>query len=210
LIATLKQIIIFDFDGVLVDSLDNLYQINSAAAIALDRSLTKDQYLSAFAGPLNQKLGEILSLNEAELEKFINHKRQIFANHYNGTSVQPFPFALDLIKQASDLGTLWILSTAPLEHIRVVLEEHNLLNYFARIIGQSQQPKSVFLNEAVSESERTFFLTDTVGDLKEAGKVDGVISIGVTWGFHQADVLKTGNPSFVAHNPKDVISFIRD
>lgn len=194
-----------------MDSLDNLYQINSAAAaVALNRSLTKDQYLLAFEGSLNQKLGEILSLSEAELEKFVNHKRQIFANHYNGTDVRPFPFVLDLIKQASDLGTLWILSTAPLEHIRIVLEENNLLDYFARIIGQSQQPKSVFLSEAVSESRKTFFITDTVGDLQEAGRVKGVTSIGVTWGFHREDRLRSCQPSFIAHNPKDVISHLRD
>lgn len=192
-----------------MDSLENLYLINAAAANLFDRALSKEQYLLAFEGSLNKKLAEILKLNDVELQKFIDHKRQIFSSHYNGVSVKPFHFAHDLIKQASKVGELWILSTAPDDHIKVVLKENNLLDYFVRIIGQSQQPKSAFLQDAVKAGDKTFFITDTVGDLLEAGQVDGVVSIGVTWGFHQADALKLANPSFLAHNPEDVITYLK-
>lgn len=192
-----------------MDSLENLYLINSTAAATLNRSLTQDQYLSAFTGSLNKKLGEILNLGDDELDQFIKIKKQIFANHYNGNSVKQYPFTPSLLNEASLSGELWILSTAPEEHIRVVLQKNHLFNRFSKIIGQSQEPKSTFLSKAVKESERTFFITDTVGDLLEANSVDGVTSIGVTWGFHKEDVLKLANPSFVAHNPEDVINYIK-
>jgi phosphoglycolate phosphatase-like HAD superfamily hydrolase len=206
----LEKQIIFDFDGVLVGSLPNLYAINYAAASALKRSLSEDQYLAAFAGTLNQKLGETMNLNEAELAEFIGHKRRIFSDHYNGASVPLLPFASDLIKQAADCGELSILSTAPAEHIKAVLEENQLAHFFTHVVGQSQQPKSVFLEEATSGGQKTFFITDTLGDLLEANRVPGVTSIAVTWGFHGEDMLLAGQPSLVAHDPKGVINYLRD
>jgi phosphoglycolate phosphatase-like HAD superfamily hydrolase len=206
----LEKKIIFDFDGVLVSSLPNLYAINLAAAAALKRSLSKDQYLAGFMGPLNRTLGAIMNLSEAELAEFVDHKRRIFSDHYNSANVPLLPFAIDLIKQAADCGELSILSTAPAEHLRAVLDQHQLAGFFAHIIGQSERPKSVFLEEAVRGGQTPFFITDTLGDLKETNKVSGVTSIAVTWGFHKEDVLKAGQPSLVAHGPKDVINYLRD
>ncbi|MBU1557929.1 hypothetical protein KKC45_03125 [Patescibacteria group bacterium] len=51
------------------------------------------------------------------------------------------------------------------------------------------------------------FITDTLGDIREASEMD-IKSIGVTWGFHNRETLKRGNPFNIAEKPEDLSSAI--
>ena len=47
------------------------------------------------------------------------------------------------------------------------------------------------------------FITDTLGDMREAIKC-GVLSIGVTWGFHEKERLQKGNPFVIVETPQEL------
>jgi len=48
------------------------------------------------------------------------------------------------------------------------------------------------LREYKAKPEDCVFITDTLGDMREAARC-GVWSIGVTWGFHERERLEKGN-----------------
>lgn len=207
----MKNFIVFDFDGVLADSLESLYRINFLSAQSLKKELSKDQYVSGFEGSLNQRLASILELNQTQADAFASKKTELFPQHYNTQTIQLFDFSKELISNASDQGELWILSTAPENRIRNVLDSTDSTKYFKKIIGQSKQSKSFFLEELVQRNPNSevFFITDTTGDVQEAKKVTAAVhTIAVTWGFHASELLISEAPDMLAREPKDILDYI--
>ena len=52
------------------------------------------------------------------------------------------------------------------------------------------------LDKFRTKPRQTFFITDTVGDIKIARK-SGLRTIAVTWGFHGKIVLKKAKPDYI-------------
>lgn len=208
----MSKIIIFDFDGVLADSVDVLFEMNQKALEDIDRKISKDEYISCFEGHINQGLTSLLNLTEDEKNKMIDAKANIFPFYYNKQNINLFPFAKDLIIEASKLGELWIVSSALGELIKDLLDSQNLSNYFARIIGQNKQPKSIFFRESLCDKKKgeVFFITDTTGDIKEMRKaMINSYNIAVTWGFHDKNLLEKMAPDKVVKDPQEILGFIR-
>lgn len=207
----MKNFIVFDFDGVLADSLESLYRVNFLSAQSLQKELSKKQYISGFEGSLNRRLASILELDQTQADVFTSKKTEIFPENYNTQTVQLFDFSKDLISNAGNQGELWILSTAPESHIRKLLDSVDSTKYFKKIIGQNKKPKSFFLEALVQHNpdSRVFFITDTTGDLQEAKKVIGAVhTIAVTWGFHTSELLMSETPDMLAQEPKDILEYI--
>ena len=208
----MKRIIIFDFDGVLADSVNVVYNMNKDAAKHMGKTLTMEEYLSCFEEHINKRLALLLSLSEKEKEDFVEYKASIFPKYYTPESVTLFPFAEELIKQVSQLGSLWIASSSPKELIEKVLDSKGLLNYFSLIIGQNTQPKNLVLSEALAgkETEKIYFITDTTGDIKETRLLNvPVQTLAVSWGFHSSSLLTSEHPSIVVEDYDEIMKFIQ-
>ena len=52
-----------------------------------------------------------------------------------------------------------------------------------------------------------FFITDTLGDIKEANKV-GIESIGITWGYQDKAKLQKGNPKKIVDTPTELLDYL--
>lgn len=70
-------------------------------------------------------------------------------------------------------------------------------------VHKSKAEKFRMLFKHFGEGTRYVFITDTLGDLREAEKV-GVQGIGVTWGFHPRARLERGNPWAIVGTPKEL------
>ena len=183
--------IICDFDGVWVDSFDVLYRINEVAVAKIGLQLTPEQYRAAFNGPIHHELRKLLGLDEARQLEFSNYKRQIFSSYYHSQSVRFFPFAGPLIAELSRLGRLHIVTASPPEAVSKLLEQQRLRDYFGDVLGFSLVGKRAALDRLVGEASHSesFFITDTVGDIREAAGLKLKV-VAVAWGFHQRSDLQ--------------------
>ncbi|MCF7687620.1 MAG: HAD hydrolase-like protein [Cephaloticoccus sp.] len=182
--------IICDFDGVWVDSFAALFRINEQAIEHMGKRLSAEQYRAAFKGPIHHELRQLLGLDDAQQAEFSDYKRKIFPTLYNAQTVTFFPFAPTLIAELSHLGQLHIVTASPPEAVCGLLEQANLRDYFGEVAGFSLVGKRATLDRLCAEKpgNDTVFITDTVGDVREAtGLKLGLI--GVAWGFHQRDDL---------------------
>ena len=59
------------------------------------------------------------------------------------------------------------------------------------------------LFEYFGEGVTYIFITDTLGDIREAAQV-AIPAIGVTWGFHPRARLEKGNPLVIVDTPKEL------
>lgn len=209
----MSKLIIFDFDGVLADSVEPLFEMNRVAAETIGKTLTKDQYLAGFEGHINEQLAIILDLTEEEKERFVSEKAILFPRYNNEENVRLFEFAEELVKMAASFGELWIISSSPQEAISKILNRYDLAKYFAVINGQNRQSKHLFLKAALADEKNSevFFITDTVGDLKAAKEAAGkdITTIAVAWGFHNPERLTAEGPNYLADVPEQVLSYLR-
>lgn len=120
---------------------------------------------------------------------------------------------VDSIKNLSDKYTLAVISSTPSSYIKSYLEKRNILSGFSDILGSELDLNkadriSVLLRKYDINPDKVLYITDTLGDIKEAEKF-GVKSIGVTWGFHDKGTLEKGNPVAIIDDPRDLVNTIK-
>lgn len=194
----------FDFDGVLVDSFEPLYQINVEGAKAVGRTITRDQYRDAFNGPVHQELARILGLSPQEDEEFRAAKKSVFTNYYNEDTVSVFGWAKNIIPHLVKKHSMYIVTAAPSQFVTTLLKASGLAPYFDGLFGSHHAGKHATLRELLRFGGA--FVTDTVGDIVEAQNTGGV-SLGVAWGFHDPEALSSAGARQVFTDPHLLSSY---
>lgn len=207
----MSKIIIFDFDGVLADSVEACFKMNEEAVASINKTLTLEEYLSCFQEHINKRLASLLGLSEEEKQQLVTYKAGVFPKYYNSNTVKLFDFAKELIIKTSKLGELWIVSSTPSDLIVKVLEPYGLVHYFSKIIGQNKEPKNIVMRDILEKKKdgEVFFITDTTGDIKETRKMNSKIyTLAVTWGFHDSKLLISENPDILVNNTEEILDFV--
>lgn len=199
-----KKLIIFDFDGVLVNTIDfcftelkifnndlTLEKFKSFAHGNFHDSLDKNKTKNSFVVPGNWQ--EIYDKNIKEFT--IN---DVFDN---------------TIKVLSKNNYLVIVSSSWNESINKFLDKENIKKYFTDILGADTHKSKIVkiklvLKKYKIEAQNAVFITDSLGDILE-GNECGVYSIAVTWGIHDKKTLEKGKPSIIIDDPRDLLKTIQ-
>ena len=197
-----KKIILFDFDGVIADSFEMAFEVNQI----IDRSIvTKNDLRRLFDGNIYD---QVKLANKKESEKI--HKEFFKMYIPRMKEVQVVSGMKEVITELAKTYTLLIISSTITSPISGFLEDHKIRHHFTEIVsGESfdtnkvERMKKVF-EKYQSGPEDCVFITDTLGDMREATNV-GVSSIGVTWGFQEEENLLRGNPFHIADSPGELL-----
>ncbi|OGQ22289.1 MAG: hypothetical protein A3I05_06775 [Deltaproteobacteria bacterium RIFCSPLOWO2_02_FULL_44_10] len=204
-----KPLLIFDFDGVIADSLNLYQQLVYDRLIALEynflqspedlQALFETNVIYGFQkrGVHQHHINEIL----LELDK---------ASETNHISL--FEGIPEFFQNIELKTTNSIVSSNTTLTINRILTSHSLTSHFTDILGGDGATNKVdrihFLLEKSSlEKNRTFYIGDTIGDMKEA-KLAGITAIGVTWGLHSEQKLRDARADYILHSPKHLADFI--
>ena len=118
----------------------------------------------------------------------------------------------EVIKSLSHGYKLIVISSTITSPIKEFMERHQVAQYFTEIMGNDvhaskvEKIKMVF-SKYGADSKKCIFITDTLGDMKEASHV-GVVAVGVTWGFQNKETLLKGKPLLIVQKPKELLSAI--
>jgi len=189
----MPKLIIFDFDGVIVDSLHAAHSVWAEAGA----TITVTEYTKHFEGNIHSAPKPIATLDFA-------------ASYATKTPLlKTFPGIYEVIKTLSQHYVLTINSSSYTDMIRQVLVNHNLSSYFHSVLGADvatskvEKIKLAIANHQTAP-DQTIMITDTLGDLREANQV-GLKTIAVTWGFHDLTTLQKGYPTTSVDQPTDII-----
>jgi len=177
--------LIFDFDGVIADTSD----INWALSQEHDTTATYEDFLAHHDGNVFEE--PRIKFNPETLHLF-------YSEYVNRLTPSHLALSIEPLKRLALAHSLYVISSNSEKAIKNVLEKSEILNLFSGIMGVETHPSKIekfkmLMQENGVTIENTVFVTDTLGDVKEAHKVK-IRTIAETFGFHDRNRLELGNP----------------
>jgi len=200
---TMKKLIIFDFDGVIVDTFDLAFSIEHQ----VDPTLTKEQYSkSCSRGAFDFCREEKEVLKVPAVVDFFAKYEPVVLNMECVSGIK------EVIEKLAKDFSLAIVSSTPEKIIKKFLVKNVLDKYFSVVLGpETDRSKSKNINSLMKKFDfqpsECLFITDTVSDIKEATEV-AVDSVAVTWGWQNRELLQAGKPWVIVENPKELLEQI--
>lgn len=136
--------IIFDFDGILVDSEPFHYKAYNTVFEEYGHTLNPDEYWIEFTSNGKGAQGEIdrYGLKDLDAKEIRKKKFIIYSQFCKNGDIRFFPSAKKLVGAAKSLGCkLAIASGSRQEDLQTILEINSLSNSFELIMGKESAPK---------------------------------------------------------------------
>lgn len=210
-----NKLIIFDFDGVLVDSFDAWYKINACAfKKTLGKNLARKQYRDFFMADLNKGLKKFAK-DEKNYQKLKAFKEiqaeELFTKYYS--QVKLFPFTKSLISQLkkANLRLALVTSSTNPSFTKKILKKFKIEKDFDLVLSSKGEGKISQLRQVLRsfnlKPKDVYFIADTYNDINYGKKI-GLKTLAVLWGFHKKKILSKGRPDFIIKNYKEIIKEI--
>jgi phosphoglycolate phosphatase len=202
--ASVKNLIMFDYDGTIVDSL----QVFCDACVTVFRRNGLPQFATcerALAFLDGNWFEELAAAGVPS--QVINELEDAFSAFASEGTPRPFRGMPELIERLARRNTVVIVTSSRGDDVKRVVAEHNLVG-IAEVLGAdtatSKLLKIRMAREHHGSGLKPWYVGDTVGDILEA-KAAGVGSIGVGWGWQRAEKLQEAGPDFIAYSPDDLL-----
>ncbi|MBR5534915.1 MAG: HAD-IA family hydrolase [Ruminiclostridium sp.] len=211
----MPKTIFFDLDGTLTDSGPGI--MNCAARMLDHFKFPYDQaLLRTFIGPpLRVRLGELGFTPEqaAEATKIFRSQYEVTGKFENS----PYPGMIDLLKTLKAQGhRLFVATSKPETTAQEVLDHFHMTEYFEEICGadlergrDTKDQVITYLKEKVGTLENVVMVGDTDYDVLGA-KAHGIPTIGVTWGYGNADSMTSCGAIAIANTMAKLSGLLRE
>lgn len=209
--------VIFDLDGTLLDTLEDLTDSVNYALKTFNMPLRTIEEVRCFVGNGVRNL-MLQAVPKGEENPSFEEVFAVFKEYYGehcNDKTKPYTGVLELVKELKDRGyALGIVSNK----IDSAVKELNR-KYFTGLIevaiGESEgvlrkpAPDTVLtaLQELGREKEGAIYIGDSEVDIATA-KNAGIACVSVLWGFRDKDFLKEQGADIFANNPGEVLEFL--
>ncbi len=204
-------LVIFDYDGVLANTLDDLIRFGQEACnqLGVYHVVTKND-LSNLEVMSFSTYGRACEVPEHLIDEFVKISLNLFAEKESPPAI--FDGLNDVIKHLSSKHKIAIVTTNSSQNVRAFLTQHGLESlvhavYGVDTPGSKAQKISIARERFVENGEAVFMIGDALSDIRAAKEV-GVTSIAVTWGHQSLETLLRGEPDYVVHFPQDLVEII--
>jgi phosphoglycolate phosphatase len=207
------KVILFDFDGTIVDSVQ--------VGIAITNRLAAEFHFPPFDEETLEELKKLGSREALRRSRIPVWKLPFlirrFAEELNREipSLQLFPEMRQTLLELKQQGyLLGIVSTNSVKNIQEFLRIQALTSMFDvvsasyALFGKSRLIRKILQQHRLQASE-VYYVGDETRDIEAANK-SGVQSIAATWGLNSAEILAANHPNFLIHSPKELLTLIVD
>ncbi len=212
----MKKYVLFDLDGTLTDPMVGITTCVQYALAAAGIEEPDLQKLTPFIGPpLKQSFMEFYGFSDEEAEQAVEKYRERFKDVgiFENEVYEGIPKLLSSLKKEGML--LSVASSKPEVFVKRILTHFSIDSYFDAVVGSELDGRRTDKKEVVAEALKRLYEKDAaqdaerrkhtymVGDRKFdiiGAKAEGVISVGVTYGYGSEEELLAEKPDFLAHS----------
>ena len=199
----------FDFDGVIVDSLDifSTAFLEACAAVGVEGFTTSDDLLAVMEDNYYAGMRARGCRGRAGGGGTPPARRALVrARHW----LKPFPLMPQVLEELSDVRTLVVVTSSPNDVVQGWLQGHEVLGV-AEVAGAetalSKVEKIHVLQERFPGQEVYWYVGDTAGDVREAREA-GATPVGVSWGWHEPEQLVEAGAERIARSPAELLTIL--
>ena len=214
----MKKTVIFDLDGTLLDSIEDIASSMNKVLESLQLPTHKiEDYKHFVGGGVDILVENALSNQSKEIKDEVTKRFKIEYDGKLHSKTLPYDGIYELLDELKKLDiNLAVLSNKPHE-FTVSYVNHFFKNYnFKEVHGQKKDvPKKPDPKAALdivkcldSSCENTYFIGDTKIDMQTA-KSANMTAIGVLWGFRDEKELRDFGADFIVSNPLEILKIIK-
>lgn len=217
-----KKTIIFDLDGTLIDSIEDI-------ALCMNRVLKElnlptyeiNEYKYFVGGGVSVLVDNVLKNLNIDLENDIkDNLTKKFKEIYDlklHDKTKPYEGIYDLLDELMKLDCkIGVLSNKPhestLAHVNSLFSKYKLQEVHGQKAHIEKKPNPTaaiqIANSFNTPCEEIYFIGDTMIDMQTA-KNAGMIGIGVLWGFRDEKELREHGADFIVKHPLDILEIIK-
>lgn len=205
----MRKVLIFDFDGVIVDSLDFVMKIHKKVfnKYNLKPINSKKEFVNLYDENFYDSLRK-LGIPENIIAKFLKELKLSYVK--NKDNFKFFNNIKEVLKRLSNHKIIIISS-----NITYTIEEFlksEGIDFIDEIIGADKETskikKILYIKKKYPDFD-IYYFGDTKGDIIE-GKKAKVKTVAVTWGYHSKDKLKEENPDYIIDKPKELLNLFKN
>jgi phosphoglycolate phosphatase len=208
-------LIIFDFDGVLADTLDDLIQFGQEVCDELGvKHVVKKEDLSNLEIMSFSSFGRACEVPEHLVEEFVQGCLKRFAAKKSPPAI--FDELSTIVRNFSINNRIAIITTNSSKNVNAFLIEHGLGEcihavYGVDIPGSKAQKISIARDQFSADTKHAsvFMIGDSLSDIRAAQEAS-VTSVAVTWGHQSLEHLLRGDPDYVVNFPQDLLEIIEN
>lgn len=205
--------VIFDMDGTILDTLDDLTNAVNHCLKVHDFPLRDKCEVRCFVGNGIHKLIERAVPKETKPEKIesVYQDMLVYYQQHCDELTKPYSGIIELLKNLRENGYLTAVVSNKADTAVVALCEKYFSGLFDAAVGEKPgvdrkpAPDSVYavLEKLGVEKEWVVYIGDSEVDI-ETAKNAGIDCISVAWGFRDRDMLLRNGAVKVVENPKEI------
>lgn len=215
--STPLRAIVFDLDGTLVDSLQDIAFAANAALAAVGAPARSSAEIASMVGHgVHHLLGEALGTQD---DSQIEAARAVFAPAYAACVVQHtrlYDGLQPVLTSLSAVVPLAIATNKPARFTAPIYERLHLARWFSGVASGDEVPNKKPDPAVVHLALERAGLPARGGDLAYVGDMPvdiqtaralGALAVGVQWGF-AGDLVQSAGPDILARHPSDLIELV--
>ncbi|EXB45917.1 HAD-IA family hydrolase [Acinetobacter sp. 1000160] len=208
------ELVIFDWDGTLFDSVGQIVASLQYAAQQFEQPLTDEAAKSI----IGLGLPEVMQILFPQVPHLHQDLLQCYADHYVANSKGDVWFngvaelLMDLKQQGLKLAVATGKSRKGLDRVLAQTNSHALFDITRAASETKSKPDPLMLQEILAEmdvaAERAIMVGDTSYDLEMAQNLN-MPRIGVSYGVHSIETLQQYQPLTIAHRVQDLHHYLQ-
>jgi len=200
-------LVMFDYDGVIVDSYEQDYKdfIQLCRAYGMEIK-SKDEYDRLLDDNCFKVMKEQYGLSEETIDAILKEWEKISGNYVN---MPIFKGMREAIRKIAEKHKVIVITSNVSALVSTVLS-NNGITEVEDILGADMEKSKIKKIRRAMEIylfDTAYYVGDTAGDMIE-GKEAGAATIGVTWGYHSAERLKKAAPDYLVNTPEELVALL--
>jgi phosphoglycolate phosphatase-like HAD superfamily hydrolase len=203
----MTHLILFDFDGMLADNVDDMLRFAAQAGTQIGLSLNPTPAdLEALEMMDLPSYGRQLGVPEEMRQQFADHVRALFLAKTEPPNI--FPGMRDVLLSLEGRSVVAVITGNSIGLVQKFLSRHGLEECVSLIFGGETPGTRLHkalraLRDAGVTSENACIVSDAVSDIYLAREI-GITSIAVTWGYQSQAKLASAHPDHIVDTPQEL------
>lgn len=211
------DLIIFDLDGTLIDSKQDIACAVNLTLQKMDVRPLPDEVIYGYVGNgVRPLIEEMLKKRgkAVEIQTAIKYFQELYTTHLLDTTVM-FDGIQEVLQNFHNRKKMAVASNKPYRYVKKILEGLNMTRFFLSVKGgdsvKIKKPApdmlNVIMDETCTSKENSVFVGDSGVDIR-TGKNAGVRTIGATYGFRSVGEIMEDNPDAFINSPYEISGII--